>query len=161
MKPLATFVVALLAVACGGAQSGGAASGDSFTGPNELDFLVTNPVRRQMPPERHRGTAVVVSDDGQRMELELRMVDGGDVCRIGATRAGGGPLSVAPSQCSSRFVYEESPTAAVVQIQQGTVTLGEGTLSVALSGQFVANVRAGSGVSEVSGVARWTFEGRR
>ncbi len=155
-----TTLALMMALACGGAQSAGAA-GDSYTGPNELDFLVTTPIRRQMPPERHRGSATVVSDDGTNVVLELRMVDGGDVCRIDATRSGSGPLAVSPAQCSSRFVYEENPTAATVQIQQGTVTLGEGTLSVALNGGFVANVRSGQGVSEVSGVAEWTFEGRR
>ncbi len=151
--------LALVLLACGGAQ-GGASAGSEYSGPNELDFLVTTPVRRQMPPERHRGTAVVVSDDGTLVTLELRMVDGGDVCTVQARR-GGGALAVQPGQCSSRFVYEENPTAATVQIQEGTVTLGDGTLSVALSGGFVANVRSGEGTSAVSGVARWTFEGRR
>lgn len=38
-------LTALALVACGGAQ-GGASTGDEFTGPNQLDFLVTTPIRR-------------------------------------------------------------------------------------------------------------------
>ena len=155
-----TTLIAFTLVACGGAQTG-ASSGDEYSGPNELDFLVTAPVRRQMPPERHRGTAVIVSDDGTTMTIELRMVESGDVCQITATRSGEGPLAVGPSECSSRFVYEENPTAAIVSVQQGTVTVGEGTLGVELQGEFVATVRQGESTSEVEGVARWNFDGRQ
>lgn len=152
------FALALLG--CGGAQTV-ASAGSEFTGPNELDFLVTEPVRRQMPPERHRGSAVVVSDDGAEIVLELRMIDGGDVCRITGTREGEGPIPVEPAQCASSFVYEGSPTATVVQIEQGTITSSASSLSVELSGEFVANVQAGDSVNEVRGVARWGFEGTR
>lgn len=114
-----------------------------------------------MPPERHRGSAAVVSDDGSLVTLELRMVEGGDACQIVAVRGEGGSLTVNPSDCSSRFVYEESPTAATVSISQGTVTVGEGSLSVRLAGTFIAAVASGEGASEVTGVARWSFDGRR
>ncbi len=155
-----TTLIAFTLAACGGAQPG-ASAGEEYTGPNELDFLVTAPIRRQMPPERHRGSASVVSDDGTAVVLELRMVEGGEVCQIEARRDSAGGLTVSPSDCTSRFVYEESPTAARVSISQGTVTLGQGTLSVRLEGTFVAAVVSGDGTSEVSGVARWNFDGRR
>ena len=156
------LLLSLALLGCGGAQTV-ASAGAEFTGPNELDFLVTEPVRRQMPPERHRGSAVVVSDDGAEVVLELRMIDGGDVCRITATRQGEaeGPIPVTPTQCASSFVYEGSPTATIVQIEQGTVTHEARSLSVELSGEFVANVQAGDSVNEVRGVARWSFEGTR
>lgn len=159
MTRLISALLALTFVACGGAQ-GSASSGDEFSGPNELDFLVTTPVRRQMPPERHRGTARVVSDDGSTITLELRMVDQGDVCTITAARSEGA-MPVSPAQCSSRFVYEENPTAAIVSIREGTVTVGDGALEVELSGDFTANVQQGEGVSAVSGVAQWRFSGTR
>lgn len=159
MNRLTSILLALGLAACGGAQ-GAASSGDEYSGPNELDFLVTTPVRRQMPPERHRGTARVVADDGSTLTLELRMVDQGDVCTITATRAGGA-MSVSPAQCESRFVYEESPTAAIVSIRDGTVTLGDRSVEVELSGDFTANVQQGEGTSQVGGVAQWNFSGTR
>ena len=148
-------------LACGGGQPHGASAGEAFVGPNELNFLVTAPIRRQMPPERHRGTASVVSEQETTLTIHLRMVAGGDVCEIVATRAGAGPMPVAPTDCSSQFVYEDNPTAATVHVQTGTVTLDGGQLRIDLSGQFVAAIASGDGTSEVSGVARWTFEGRQ
>jgi len=159
VKRLTITLLALALVGCGGAQ-GSASSGDEYSGPNELDFFVTTPVRRQMPTERHRGTARVVADDGSTLTLELRMVDQGDVCTITATHANGA-MPVAPAQCSSRFVYEENPTSAIVSIREGTVTLGDRSLEVELSGDFTANVQQGGDVSEVGGVAQWSFSGTR
>lgn len=107
---LLALLAAGLGLGCGGAQIQSAPSTTgTYHGPNELDFLITAPVRRQMPPERHNGAAEVVEDDGERVTLELRMLEGGDVCRIEATRAEptASTLSVAPGQeCRSRFAHE-------------------------------------------------------
>lgn len=158
------LAVSSVLVACGGASA--ATHGGAYTGPNQLDFLVTAPVERQMPPERHRGRAQVVSDDGTAVVLELRMVEGGDTCRITATAAAPAApgtddvRSVAGGQsCSSRFMYQGEPTSAVVQIEEGTVTFGaDGTLRVDLAGEFAASTPS---ASQISGVVQWRLEGHR
>lgn len=167
-----TFGLLLAALtACGGAPPPPAESPrlGQYNGPNELDFVVTAPIQRQMPHERHRGSAVVTDDTGAQVTLELRMLESGDVCRIVAQR--GAPASAADApetltvgagqRCSSRFVYEGSPVAAIVQINEGTVTLGPGTIAVRLTGPFVANMAGADGPTELEGVARWQLDGRR
>ncbi|HJL14281.1 MAG TPA: hypothetical protein RMH99_01425 [Sandaracinaceae bacterium LLY-WYZ-13_1] len=159
--PVLAALALLLPAACGGSQASTAQASGTYHGPNELDFLITSPVRRQMPPERHNGSAEVVSDDGAEVLVELRMLEGGDVCEIRATRPspGASTLTVpAGQECRSRFSYEGAPTAAVVTIEEGTVDIGSGTLRVDLHGSFVA---ATSGASQSSGIAEWEFEGTR
>lgn len=157
---LLALLAAGLGLGCGGAQTPATNHSGTYHGPNELDFLVTAPVRRQMPPEIHNGAAEVLEDTGDEVTLELRMIEGGDVCRIAATRpTPESTLQVNPGQeCRSRFAYEGAPTAAVVTIEEGTVEFGEDSVEVQLSGSFVA---ATTGATQSEGVARWRFEGTR
>jgi len=163
-RPILSLAL-LLTLGCGGAQAAPTRAGE-YAGPNQLEFLVTAPVQRQMPPERHNGVARVTGDDGQVVTLELEMFEGGDTCAVTATRAAPSgereTLTVnAGHECSSRFAYEGSPVAATVLIEQGTVRFGPGTLEVELSGEFVAEVASASGTSEVEGIARWQLDARR
>lgn len=163
------WIAISFAVACGGAPPPSPVSRvGEYSGPNELDFLVTSPVQRQMPRERHRGTAVVTADDGARVTIDLRMLEDGDVCHVVAVRSappaqdgGDETLAVEAGQdCSSRLEYEGSPVAATVRITEGTVTLGQATMSVRLSGQFVAAVAQSEGTTQIAGVARWQLDAR-
>lgn len=156
------FTLPLLA-ACGGAPAPSTARAGEFHGPNTLEFAITSPVQRQMPPERHRGTAQVTEAEDGTLTLELRMFDDGDVCRLDASP---GPTAEtfdvrAGQQCRSRFAYDGSPVAAIVEIDEGTVRFEGNGISVALRGRMLAHIGMADGPTETEGMARWSFEGVR
>lgn len=157
----AAVLAGVVVTACGGAPPLRLSPG-VFSGPNELAFVVTAPVREQMPPERHAGRAEVVSRDGETLQLRLQMFEGGDFCDLSMAQtsaAGVLPETFTAGdgqQCGSRFTYDGIPVAAIVSIDEGDARYDEDGLHVHLSGRFLANT-AGGGVME--GVAAWEFEG--
>jgi hypothetical protein len=165
---LGCFLV-LGAASCGGAPPPVGDRSGEYHGPNRLSFALTAPVQRQMPPESHRGSAVVTDARGSDVTLELRMFEGGETCRIQARRAADATepdaeeqLQVAAGQrCASRFGYDGTPVAAVVEIQEGTVVFRPGAVRVELSGRFVADMAGEDGTNESEGIARWEFDGTR
>ncbi len=165
---LARGVCLILLLGCGSAPPPLPDRSGEYQGPNELDFAMTAPVARQMPVERHRGTAVVTDAQGSDVTLELRMFETGETCRIQARRAAEltdaeeESLAVSAGQrCSSRFGYDGTPVAATVEIDEGTVVFRPGAVRIELRGRFVADSADGEGTMQSEGIARWEFEGTR
>ena len=163
--PLFAAAIALLTIsACGGAPALRLSPG-VYEGPNELDFAVTAPVRRQMPPERHRGRAEVVRREAETLTLRLQMFEGGDTCELElrqTSASGEVPETFVPvdgQQCGSRFSYDGTPVAAVVSIDEGGARYDETGLHVRLSGRFLATTSSGSVPIQVEGIAAWEFDG--
>lgn len=138
------------------------ASVGQYLGPNTLTFLITSPVRREMPPEQLNGMARVLAseDGGSAIRLELQMMLEGEPCMLNAAPNDSGSYEILAGQdCRARFAYYETPTAAVVRVNEGTAEFSEdGALTVELEGLFAA---ASQGGGEHEGIATWTFSGRR
>lgn len=159
-------ITALLAAALGGCGGGQRANTTGeYRGPNQLDFELTRPVRRAMPPERHDGSAEVIDTGGTYVTLELRIFGEGETpCRVQAQRSSAEPGRfdiVRGQRCASRFRYDGRPVAALTQIDQGVAYHERGRLRIAMQGPFVADVLMNGRVVPTEGFAVWRFEGWR
>jgi hypothetical protein len=156
------LALTLLTVAGCGSR---ATSRAEYRGPNLLEFTLTVPVRRTMPPERQDGSAQVIDSGGDYTTFELRIFDQGETpCRLQARRSGveAGRYDVVPGQqCRSLFTYDGAPVSALTEINQGVIYMRGNELRVALTGPFAADTRREGRIVPTQGHASWRFEGYR
>ncbi len=155
--------LAIAAAGCGGGQR--ANTTGEYRGPNQLDFRLTAPISRVMPPERHDGSAEVIDSGGNYVTFELRIFGGSETpCRVQAqrSRVEEGRFDIVPGQrCASDFRYDGRPVSALTQINEGVAYFDESRLRIAMQGPFVADVLMNGRVVPTEGVAVWRFEGYR
>lgn len=132
-----------------------------YSGPGRLDFAVTRPVVREMPPEQHYGSADVYDSGGSMLTLDVRMFEGGTACRLQASRTPGGGQIHAGQRCLARMTYDGAPVDVEVQVNEGSVSFTSMGVVIGLRGPFVAEVHTGRGTFGVAGIAVWRFQGNR
>lgn len=132
-----------------------------YAGPGRLDFAITRPVVREMPPEQHYGSADVYDGGGSVVTFDVRMFQGGTACRLQGNRAPGGAQLIAGQRCLARMTYDGAPVDVEVQVNEGSASFTSTGIVMGLRGPFVADVHTGRGTFAVAGIAVWRFQGNR
>lgn len=163
----------LSAAGCGGGyvESGGgqtqggvpvtAAYGGSYRGMGALDVTTTRPIQRVVPTRNAIGTVDVTDGGGSAYTFDVRLYDGGNVCRLQGTRTAGG-ASFSPGQrCFAQMIYDGTPADIAIQVNAGGVSWTSGGLTLTMSGPFVSDVHTPQGTLPAAGTATWRIDARR
>ncbi|MCC7542789.1 MAG: hypothetical protein IT379_41625 [Deltaproteobacteria bacterium] len=163
------------ALGCGGAtvEAGGtvpppgggtvtvAAYGGSYRGMGALDVQTQTPVQRVVPTRNAIGTVDVTDNGGGSYTFDVRLYDGGNVCRLQGTQSPGGASFQPGQRCFAQMMYDGTPADIAIQVNTGGVTWHAGGLTLTMSGPFVSDVHTPQGTLPASGTATWRIDARR
>ncbi len=134
-----------------------------YLGNHTINFDITSPIPRAMPPEVRQGPIHVNDEPGPGVRLSLRFYDNGEPCHLEGIRQGGtGRVIINPNQrCSLRMLYENNPVIVGLQINQGVADFEGWNLRTDMSGPFVAETLYMGRRTSLQGRSRIGFSGTR